>query len=66
MERENRIVVVLLVLAILFSVSAIYISYSALNFNLPNSPNYGAQETPSGNGAGNVNLVVDNSGGNLG
>jgi len=64
MENKNKIIAVLLILAILFSVVSVLVSFGALNLKLPeHSPR---ANVVSGNDAGKIDLFVEgnNVGGN--
>jgi biopolymer transport protein ExbD len=54
MNQTQKFIVMLLVLAILFSATSIFVSFSALNIDIP-------QRAVAGSGAnsGGVNLVVE-------
>jgi len=58
MDKSKRVIVVLLVLAILFSVASIYISVSVSNLNLPRG---GVSGNAVGNSGGGISLVVESS-----
>ncbi len=66
MDKTQRIIIVLLILAMVFSAVSIYIGFSALNIRLPNASRGGSGGENSG--FGGVSLVVEGnnapSGGN--
>lgn len=58
MDSPQKVVMVLLILAILFSVVSVIISLGALNFNIPDR--VVSQSEPSSQ-VGNIGLVVETS-----
>ncbi len=56
MDNTKKVLFVLLILAIVFSVTSIFISFSALNLDIPNGKTTGAVV---GSGSAGVNLYVE-------
>ena len=58
MDNTKKVLFVLLILAIVFSVASIFISFSALNLDAPSGKTTGAV---IGSGSAGVNLYVEGS-----
>ena len=57
MDKTQQIIIILLVLAILFSSISIFVVYSALNVDLPKKPAITGNDISRGNAG--VNLFVE-------
>jgi len=64
MGKKEKIVLVLLIIAILFSVTSILINFSLLDFEF--KPINVRGEIPVGNPNGNVNLIIEGNPGGVG
>ena len=58
MDSPQKVIMVLLILAILFSVVSVIISFGAFNFDIPNKV---VSQSESSSQVGNVGLVVEAS-----
>ena len=59
MEKNQKVIVFLLILAILFSLLSIFISFSVSKIDLGSRSGVSGQASASGGGAGGVTLFVE-------